>query len=416
MRTTVPRIAGVALAVGSAVAVTATAFAGGPGGPTGQDSGGIAVSTLPGGEIRPAAAASFRSALLSPQPIEGLTGDNRGFLYAGARAASGPCPVYRVPVTGGDPVVVGNIPAPCGPAGLAFGPDGRLYVGNGARVDVLTPNAANPPMATVFTDAVAGANGLAFDRRGNLWVSDGGTGAGRVWRIGRDGVPTVAFRVQPMVNEVNTTNGVGGTGRDPRSLPPGQVTITPSGRTAADTAGSQHIVANGLAFGSDGRTLFVADTARGAIWRVAFDSRGSLRSPTGCDTTFSPDTLCLDNVFVAHPALEGADGIALDRAGNIWTAVNERNAVVVVTAHGRVVEFFRNAPDATTRQRNLGPLEFPTSPFIAGRTLCVTSSDGSRRDNFPNTGGEATPTGAARAKISCAAQQVPVAGLPLPIR
>ena len=411
MRTTVPRLAGVLLAVGSAVAITATAFAGDPSGGTALSPGSVA-----GPDIHPAGAASFHSALLSPLPIEGLTGDNHGFLYAPARAASGPCPVYRVPVRGGDPVVVGNLPAPCGPAGLAFGPDGRLYVGDGARIDVLTPDAANPPTATVFTDAVAGANGLAFDRRGQLWVSDGGTGAGRVWRIGPDGVPRIVFRVQPMVNEVNVTNGVGGIGRDPRSLPPGTVTITPNGRAAADTAGSQHIVANGLAFAPDGRTLFVADTARGAIWRVGIDSRGALRSPTGCDTTFSADTLCLDDVFVAHPALEGSDGIAVDRAGNVWAAANERNAIVVVTARGQVVEFFRNAPDAATRLRNTGPLEFPTSPFLAGRTLCVTSSDGSRRDNAPNTGGEASPTGTARAKISCLDQPLPVAGLTLPIR
>jgi hypothetical protein len=77
---------------------------------------------------------------------------------------------------------------------------------------------------------------------------------------------------------------------------------------------------------------------------------------------------------------------------------------------------FQNAPDAVTRLRNGGPMEFPTSPFISDHRLCVTHSDGARRDNFPNTGGEATPTGAVRAKISCMDQRVPVAGLPLPVR
>jgi sugar lactone lactonase YvrE len=419
MRTTLPRIAACALAAGAVIAVTATVFAGGASGQVSQVAQSkVAVTEVSSGaQLRPAAAGStFGSVFLSPQPIEGLTGDNHGFLYAAARGAAGmPCPVYRVPVGGGAMVVVGNLPAPCGPAGLAFDAHGRLFVGDGARIEVLTPSAASPPTATVFTAAVAGANGLAFDRRGQLWVSDGGTGQGRVWRIGADGVPQVMFRVQPMENDVNVVNGVGGVGRDPRSLPPGTVTITPDGRASADTAGSQHIVANGLAFSADGRTLFVADTARGAIWRVSLDARGALRSQTGCDTTFSPDTLCLDNVFVAHPALEGSDGIAVDRAGNIWSAANERNAIVVVTPRARVVEFFRNAPDPATRLRNNGPLEFPTSPFLAGRTLCVTQSDGSRRDNAPSTGGEATPTGTARAKIACLDQQLPLAGLTLPI-
>jgi sugar lactone lactonase YvrE len=267
----------------------------------------------------------------------------------------------------------------------------------------------------VFAAGVPGANGLAFDRKGALWVSDGGTGQGRVWKVGADGVPTEMFRIQPMVNEVNLVDGVGGVGRDPRSLPPGTVTVTPTGRSAANTLGSQHIVANGLAF-SAGGTLFVADTARGAIWKVAFDRSGRVSSPVGCDTTFTADTLCLDNVFVAHPYLEGADGIALDRAGTIWVAANERNAVVAVNARGRVVEVARNAPDPSTRLRNEGPLEFPTSPFLNGRTLCLTHSDGSRRDNFPNTGGEVGPQGPQLAKISCLDQRLDVPGLPLPVR
>jgi sugar lactone lactonase YvrE len=75
---------------------------------------------------------------------------------------------------------------------------------------------------------------------------------------------------------------------------------------------------------------------------VEFHRRGELKSRTGCDTTFTANTLCLDNVFVAHPYLEGTDGIALDRAGNIWNSANERNAIVVVTKDRDVVEVFRN--------------------------------------------------------------------------
>jgi sugar lactone lactonase YvrE len=368
-------------------------------------------------QVRPAAGdADFTTVYRSPLGLEGLTGDGNGNLYSAARAAQGnPCPVWRVPASGGNAVVVGNLPAPCGPAGIAFDAAGRLYVADAGdgQVHVLSPSAENPPTATVFASGVPGANGLAFDRRGDLWVSDGTTGQGRVWRVGSSGAPTEVFRVQPMVNEVNVVDGVGGVGRDPRSLPPGTVTI--STRSAANLLGSQHLVANGLAFTEDG-TLFVADTARGAIWRVELTRRGGLRSPVGCDTTFTANTLCLDNVFVAHPFLEGVDGIVLDRAGNIWGAANERNAIVVVTRSGRVLEFFRNAPAPQTRLRNEGPLEFPTSPFLTGRTLCITHSDGSRRDNSPNTGGEVGPGAPAVAKISCLEERLGVPGLRLPVR
>lgn len=340
--------------------------------------------------------AVFETVFASPLGLEGLTTDGRGNLYTPARGAD-PCPVYRVAATGGPAAVVGTIPAPCSPAGLTFDRRGRLYVANADTVVSFVPDAANPPAATVFARGVPGANGLAFDRAGALWISDGGTGQGRVWRAGSDGVAAEMFRVQPLVSDVIA----GGVGRDVRGLPPGTVTITPAGRTAADTAGSQHIVANGLAFTEDG-TLLVADTARGALWRVPMDRAGRPRAATGCDAAFPANTLCLDDVDVQHPYLEGADGIVLDRAGNVWTAANERNAIVLARRDGRVVEYFRNPADAATKLRNGGPLEFPTSPVLLpdGR-LCVTQSDGGRRDNSPNTAGEAGPGKAALAKVSC---------------
>ena len=365
-----------------------------------------------GGEYRPLGAGERWDTVFTTTPpvsVEGLTADRRGNLYTPLRGTGGACPVVRVTPDGEDQPV-GQIPAPCGPAGLAFDSDGDLYVADGDEIHRLRPSAAAPPTSTVFAAGVPGANGVAFDRRGVLWVSDGVTGQGRVWRIGDDRQPQEVFRVQPMVNDVVIPPAVSGVGRDPRSAPPATVTITPNGRQASNTLGSQHLVANGLAFDRDG-SLFVGDTARGAIWRVEFGRRGGLRSPTGCDTTFTANTLCLENVFVQHPALEGVDGIALDRQGSVIGAVNERNAVVVATARQGVVELFRN-PVTPARLRNDGPLEFPTSPVLVGRRLCLAHSDGSRRDNFPNTEGEVAGGG----KLSCLDRRMPVAGLELPVR
>jgi sugar lactone lactonase YvrE len=341
--------------------------------------------------------ASWTTVLDSTVGLEGLTSDRHGNLYTPGRGVA-PCPILRTTPAGGAPVVVGNIAAPCNPTGLAFDKHGDLFIADGARIVTLRPNAATPPTATVYAEGVPGANGVAFDRSGRLWVSDGATAQGRVWRIGSDRLPVEMFRVQPMANDVNVdATGVGGVGRDNRGLPPGTITITPTGRQAANTLGSQHLVANGIAFDREG-DLLVADTARGAIWRVAIDHKGRVKSPTGCDTTFTSNTLCLDNVLVAHPFLEGVDGIVLDRKDNVIGAVNERNAIVVVTKD-RTIELFRN-PVAATRLRNEGPLEFPTSPVIVGRTLCVTSSDGARRDNFPSAPGEG-------AKVSCLDEDLP---------
>ena len=331
------------------------------------------------------------------------------------------------------------ISATCGFSGIAFNDLGDLFVADGGagRIYAFTPNAATPPNAAIYASGVPGTNALAFDRAGNLWTGDGTTGQGRVWKITGSGAnctppaPIVncqeVFRIQPMANEVNLVNGVGGVGRDVRDLPPGTITVTPTTRNAANTLGSQAIVANGIAFNNPG-DMFVIDTARGALWKVQFDRQGNLTSPVGCDTTFPANTLCLSNVFVAHPILEGGDGIALDVAGNIWVDANERNAVAVVTKDGRVSEIFRNPVNAAGLRNSadaaLGNnhiLEFPTSPFLSGKLFCTSMSDGDRRDNSPRSAGEinaGAPVNGTNllGKISCMDQELIIQGLPLPIR
>jgi len=370
-------------------------------------------------EVRLREPAGFSTLTTTPLGIEGLTGDRWGNLYTAARNTPQlntdgvPCPVWKVSLF--DPSVlqvVGGIPAPCGPTGLAFDAAGRLYVANADRIYRLKPDPVGQPLAEVFASGVPGTNGLAFDEHGDLWTGDGTTGQGRVWRITACGTlpcpAELVFRIPPMRNSVALGGLVAGdgVGRQARGFPPG---------TLANTAGGQDLVANGVAFDEDG-DLFVADTGRGAIWKVEIDRRGSLRSRTGCDGTLDPQTLCLDSLFVAHPLLEGADGIALDRAGNIWVAANERNAIVVVSRKGRVKEVFHNAADPATLRRSGGPLEFPTSPFLLGHTFCATNSDGDRRDNSPAAAGETNPAGPARAKINCLDQRLEIGGLPLPVR
>jgi sugar lactone lactonase YvrE len=384
--------------------------------------------------------ATFSTFITTPRAIEGLTGDHAGNLYTGGTPIPSLgdtfCPVWRINLSSPTLVLVGKLPTPCSPLGMALHETGDLFVADGANAKVwsLTPNDATPPTATAFATGVPGVNGVAFDREGNLWLSDGGTGQGRVWKIGGAGgvcEPSFAgcaeaFRIQPMRNGITLGGDISvvptsaeptqGVGRQARTFP----------HTAAG-GNPQDIVANGLAFNHSG-DLFVADTARGALWKVDFDRHGNLQSPTNCDPTFPDNTLCLDNVFVAHPLLEGADGIALDQAGNIWVDANERNAVAVVTTEGRVFEVFRtpvntaglrNAADTAVGDAHI--LEFPTSPFLSGKTFCTASLDANRRDNFPRSAGEVdsgntTGTGKDLGKISCMDQELHIRGLPLPIR
>jgi sugar lactone lactonase YvrE len=383
--------------------------------------------------------ATVTTLITTPRLIEGLTGDNHRNLYTYSRGTS-PCPVWQINLHKPSLIPVGFIvPAAgtCRSEGIAFNEAGNLFVADGnGTIYTFSPSANNPPNADIFASGVPGANGIAFDKKGNLWISDGVTAQGRVWKIAPGGGVCEdaanpyqgceeVFRIQPMANTVNLdANGVGGVGRDVRTLPIGTITVTPTSRNAANTEASQSIVANGLAFDKDGDRLFIADQARGAIWQATFNRDGHLKSKTGCDTTFTPNTLCLDNVFVAHPYLEGAAGIALDREGNIWVPAQERQAIVFVTRHGKVIEVFRNPVNLSTviygkGLRNAGDqsvgnnhiLEHPSTIFLTGKVLCVAQHDGNNRDNAPRSEGEVNGGG----KISCMDQELKIPGLRLPI-
>jgi len=130
-------------------------------------------------------------------------------------------------------------------------------------------------------------------------------------------------------------------------------------RTLADGKTQQAIPANGLVFDSQGMVLYVADTARGAIWKVAVNPDGKAGKPT---------------LMAQSTLLEGADGPAFDRKGSLWVAANERNAIVEVTPDGKVRDVLKNDSN--------GPLEFPTSVIFVGNVAYVSNFDTARRDNL----------------------------------
>jgi len=110
-------------------------------------------------------------------------------------------------------------------------------------------------------------------------------------------------------------------------------------------------------------TLYVADTARGTIWKVEMQGDGKGGKP---------------NLWAQSPLLEGADGLAFDNSGKLWVAANERSALVTVTPDGNVQEVAKNG--------SAGPLEFPSAIVFVGNTGYISNYDAPRRDNMDANG------------------------------
>jgi sugar lactone lactonase YvrE len=273
--------------------------------------------------------------------VESITADKEGRLHLPDRVTGN---ILRVDTKVPKSVVVGRIEAReikgknvnADPSGIAFNPQGDLFIAVGpfsevVRIKGAELNPAKPGAAQTFATGTAGANGIVFDRQGNLFVSGGASGI--VYRVGPNG-----GAAQPAVQ------------------------IEKHARTLPDGKTQQATVANGLEIDSKG-VLHVADTARGAIWRVTIGADGKGGKPT---------------LLAQSPLLEGADGLAFDRTGKLWVAANERNAIVTVTPDGQVEEIAKNGSN--------GPLEFPAAIVFVGGTAYIANYDTPRRDNLDANG------------------------------
>ena len=275
--------------------------------------------------------------------VESLAADNKGRLYVCDRVSGN---VWRIDPKNPKLVVVGKVPEReiagnkkirADASGIVFNQEGDLFIATGPFKEVLRIKSRDldpdkPGAAETFATDTEGANGVAFDKDGNLYASGGRNGL--IYRTGREG-----GKAQVVAQ------------------------IPPHARTLPDGKTQQAITANGLVFDAQGTTLYVADTARGAIWRVAIGSDGRVGQPT---------------MLTQSALLEGADGPAFDPRGNLWVAANERNAVVMVTSDGKVFDVTKNG--------SKGPLEFPTAVIFVDDTAYVSNFDTPRRDNLAADG------------------------------
>jgi sugar lactone lactonase YvrE len=273
--------------------------------------------------------------------VESLAADPKGMLYACDRISGN---VWRIDPRNPKLIVVGKVQereidgkkVRANVSGIGFNQAGDLYLTAGGFNEVLRIRGRNldpkePGVAQTFAIGTEGANGIAFDKNNNLYVSGGNNG--RIYRTGAEGGRAEIFSQIALHT---------------RKLPDGKT--------------EQAVTANGIVFDKQGTTLYITDTARGAIWKL-----GIANGRAGQPTLMSQSAL-----------LEGVDGPAFDPQGNLWVAANERNAVVMVQPDGRVFDIQKND--------SKGPLEFPTSVVFVDANAYVSNFDTPRRDNLAADG------------------------------
>ena len=190
------------------------------------------------------------------------------------------------------------LPVPAGvfATGVKLGQDGFLYVASAAfdpsldassvwRVSLTTGDAEE----VAALDPAGFPNDLAFDDEGNIYVTD--PFLAQIWRVDVSGQATVwlsdpAFEGNPAEPALGAPFGVDGIAFD---------------------RGDRHLYFGNLDFGRILRVRVRRDGSPGALQVVAEDER-----------------------------LEGADGIAFDRAGTLYVAVNSQDRIATVDRRGRV--------------------------------------------------------------------------------
>ncbi len=201
--------------------------------------------------------------------------------------------------------LLATLPIPQGAVslGVKVGPDGFLYVSSAG----FPPS---PPAPFVWRVSPAGdvslfasfpeesiPNDLAFDPRGDLYVTD--SALGQIWKIDPAGSPPV-WLADPLLQ----------------------------GDPAHPAAVVSALGANGIAFDRSRRHLYVGNTDFGRILRIGIQ-RGRAH---GIEVVASSDVLV------------GADGIAFDATGTLYVAVNTTDRIVTVNKKGEVSLLVEGAP------------------------------------------------------------------------
>jgi len=232
------------------------------------------------------------------------------------------------------------------PLGIRLDAEGNVFI----AVIQLTPEMgkgiwkvpASGGSAFQVASGVGLWNGMAFDHRGNLYVSD--TAGGAIWRLAKNG----DFAMWSGSSLLKGTTA------------PGPCGIV--GPTV--TAGLGPFGANGIVFNKHGDML-VSNTDVGDIVRIPMNPDGS----AGTASVFS------------GPACDlwGADGVAMDNADNLYVAADAINQIVRVDPTGHIQVLAAGSP-----LNEVSDIAFGTG--LGDRTELFISNDAAFPTFPPSTG------------------------------
>ncbi len=193
--------------------------------------------------------------------------------------------------------VYGTLPIPAFALGVKVGPDNCIYTAStsldpsvqGAFLwRICQPGQIAEEYAEL--DHSGGPNDLAFDDKGNVYVTDP--------QLGK------IYKIDSCRHVTTWASGPLLTG-DPNNP---ALFFSPLG-------------ADGIAFDQNKKNLYVSNLDHGKIIKIPVNKNGSAGT---------------QQVFVSSPLLVGADGIAFDTRGDLWVAVGSQDRLAHVTKHGVV--------------------------------------------------------------------------------
>jgi gluconolactonase len=223
-----------------------------------------------------------------------------------------------------------------GPNGMAFGPDGMLYVcnnggclwrdWNGMRLPHGTPESyrsgsiqrvdlATGTVEEIYTSAgevpLKGPNDIVFDASGGFWFTDNGKGTPRQRSVtGVFYATTDGSSCREVIFPLDNPNGVG---------------ISP-----------------------DGRTLYVSETPPARLWAYEISAPGKV--------ALQPGLRGMSGRFVySTPGVAAYDSLAMEACGNICIATIGHAGITVIASDGALVEHVPTDDPFTTNIAFGGP-------------------------------------------------------------